>query len=112
MKLLNETSIKSVIECHILKSSNSQYCKEYIDLQSNTNKTVKKMYCTYDSIEDIIPIYRQINPLYCVMTTDQSYYAIVNGGNDSKLKAVPIDLSYKHNIKLLSMVFHSIHMYI
>ena len=73
------------------------------------NENLTKSSCTYDSIEDIISIIRQKVPLSCVMRNDNDYYAIVKGDTDAKLNAVPMILNYKHNIKSLSMVFHSVH---
>ena len=86
ISLLNETSMNNVINCHALNKNSNDMKGEYVKHVIKKKRTVKKMFHTYKSINEVFSLYRRNRPLSAMKCNNSQFFIAVNTGKKDDLK--------------------------
>ena len=110
IKLLNETSMNNVIDCHLVNRSSTYQNSEYMKNLKKKMMTSKKMFHTCKSINEVFSLYRRNMPLSCVKCENGKYLVVIACSGDNTLRGMEISFKHRFVIPNLSMHFHEMKM--
>ena len=104
--LLNESSMKDVIKCHIYHNTSHHHKEDYVKYEKSNLRGRQKMFQTYQSIYEVFSLYRRNKPLSIIRVQNGNFYIVIAQGEKESLSAIKVMFKYNLFIPTLSMHFH------
>ena len=110
LNLLNEASLNSVINEHILKKNADDVKNEYVHNVLRKLKKGKKLFHPYKSVTEVYSMFRRNQPISAVMCKNHEYNIVIDGGQTHEYKGINITFEHNYNVPSLAMNFHNVWM--